>query len=105
MAASLDIARANPNAPPIARAPDDADPRLRIIGLTRAELSEATDVTASAIFRLENGHDVRLSNYLPLIDYFLDHEPPSWILAQQLCALPDARRAELFALLDAELER
>ncbi|MEM8686804.1 MAG: 23S rRNA (adenine(2503)-C(2))-methyltransferase RlmN [Pseudomonadota bacterium] len=41
MAASLDIARANSNAPTVARTPVDADPRQAIIGLTRKELVEA----------------------------------------------------------------
>ncbi len=40
MAASLDIARANPNAPPIARDPADLDERIALIGLTRAEMAE-----------------------------------------------------------------
>ncbi|MEM1200309.1 MAG: 23S rRNA (adenine(2503)-C(2))-methyltransferase RlmN [Pseudomonadota bacterium] len=40
MAASLDIARANPNAPTVTRTPMGADPRQSIIGLTRAELAE-----------------------------------------------------------------
>ena len=41
MAASLDIARANPNAPTVARTPAEADPRAPLIGLTRTELAEA----------------------------------------------------------------
>ena len=40
MAASLDIARANPNAPTIARTPADLDQRQPVIGLTRSELAE-----------------------------------------------------------------
>ncbi len=40
MAASLDIARANPNAPPIARDPADLDERIALIGLTRTEMAE-----------------------------------------------------------------
>ncbi len=38
MAASLDIARANPNAPPVARTPEVADARAPLIGLTRTEM-------------------------------------------------------------------
>ena len=41
MAASLDIARANPNAPTVTPAPVEPDPRQPIIGLTRTELAEA----------------------------------------------------------------
>ncbi len=40
MAASLDIARANPNAPTIARTLADLDQRQPVIGLTRSELAE-----------------------------------------------------------------
>lgn len=40
MAASLDIARANPNAPPVIPAPAEADERIALIGLTREELAE-----------------------------------------------------------------
>ncbi|MCP5083734.1 MAG: 23S rRNA (adenine(2503)-C(2))-methyltransferase RlmN [Alphaproteobacteria bacterium] len=45
MAASLDIARANPNAPPVSRTPVDVDKRLTVIGLTRTELADQFKAT------------------------------------------------------------
>ena len=79
--------------------------RLRVLreqlGLTRAELAEITGVNASAIYRLEGGHDVRLSSYFPIVQYFATREHPrAWLLAERLALLPAAKRAELFAALD-----
>jgi predicted transcriptional regulator len=56
------------------------------LGLTRAELSEITGVNASAIYRLEDGDDVRLSNYFPIVEYF--------VARGVLVALDVARRDE-----------
>ncbi len=70
------------------------------LGLTRAELSSLTGVTTSAIVRLESGLDVRLSSYLPIVQYFSSRQPLSWALAERLALLPEERRAEIMALLD-----
>jgi predicted transcriptional regulator len=53
------------------------------LGLSRAELARATGVTASAIVRLEGGHDVRLSTYLPIIEFFVAREPRVWMVAER----------------------
>lgn len=53
-------------------------------GLSRAQLSDATGVTTSAIFRLENGDDVRLSTYFPIMDHFIDIDPQRWMVPEQV---------------------
>ena len=68
-------------------------------GLTRAQLSVTTGVTASAIVRLETGYDVRLSTYLPILHYFVGLEPEVWLLAERVALLPAADRARVLALL------
>jgi DNA-binding XRE family transcriptional regulator len=70
------------------------------LGLTRAELSALTGVTTSAIVRFESGLDVRLSSYLPIVQYFGSRQPLSWALAEWLTLLPAERLAEIRALLD-----
>jgi transcriptional regulator with XRE-family HTH domain len=78
--------------------------RLRVLreqlGLTRAELAELTGVNASAIYRLEGGHDVRLSSYFPIIQYFATRGPRAWLLAERLALLPAVQRTEILAALD-----
>lgn len=78
--------------------------RLRVLreqlGLTRAELAEITGVNASAIYRLEGGHDVRLSSYFPIVQYFATREPRAWLLAERLALLPAVQRTEILAALD-----
>lgn len=73
--------------------------RLRALreysGLSRAELSTATGVNASALARLESGGDVRMSTYLPVIDYFLERAPEAWMMADRFVALDDDHRARV----------
>jgi transcriptional regulator with XRE-family HTH domain len=73
-------------------------------GMSREQLAVATGVSASAIVRLENGKDVRLSTYFPIIEFFVGRDLLPWLLAERLVLLDHARHAELAAWLD-ELER
>lgn len=66
--------------------------------MTLAELSRATDVTVSALHRLEDGKDVRLSTYFPVIRFFASRDPQAWILAEGIILLPEAQRAQLAGL-------
>ncbi|WP_052552118.1 helix-turn-helix transcriptional regulator [Enhygromyxa salina] len=72
--------------------------RLRVLRehfrLSRAELSNATGVDASALARLEHGGDVRISTYLAVVDCFLERAPEAWMLADRIVALGDERRAK-----------
>ena len=68
------------------------------LGMTRAELSAATGVAASAIARLENGRDVRLPNYLPIIDYFIVKHPKTWMVAERIVLMSPARRSRVLGL-------
>lgn len=72
--------------------------RLRVLRehlrLSRAELSTATGVDASALARLERGGDVRMSTYLTVIDYFLERAPEAWMLADRIVALGAEHRAK-----------
>ena len=61
--------------------------------MTRAELSAATGVTPGAIVRLENGHDVRLSNYLPISHYFLVRIPKAWMAAERIVLMSPSQRS------------
>jgi DNA-binding XRE family transcriptional regulator len=63
-------------------------------GLSRAALARAVGINASALARLEKGDDVRLSTYLSVIDYFLARSPQAWMIADQIVALDDERRAK-----------
>jgi transcriptional regulator with XRE-family HTH domain len=69
-------------------------------GLTRAQLCEATGVGMSALVRLERGHDVRLSTYLPISGYFIDHAPQVWLAAERFVLLSRARREGLVATIE-----
>jgi transcriptional regulator with XRE-family HTH domain len=64
-------------------------------GLSRAQLSAATKINASAIVRLERGDDVRLSTYLPITEFFLAREPEVWMLADRILLLPTDTRAQV----------
>jgi transcriptional regulator with XRE-family HTH domain len=72
--------------------------RLRVLRehlrLSRAELSSATGVNASALARLESGGDVRMSTYLTVIDYYLERAPEAWMLADRIVVLGDEHRAK-----------
>jgi transcriptional regulator with XRE-family HTH domain len=61
-------------------------------GASRAEVARATGVNPSALARLERGDDVRLSTYLPVVDYFLDSSPQTWMAAQRFVGLPEQLR-------------
>lgn len=73
-------------------------------GLTRAKLSKLVGVTKSAIVRLETGRDVRLSNYLPIVEYFVTRDLRAWTGAEQFLLRPAAgpNRAKLGGDLDPE---
>lgn len=49
-------------------------------GLTRAALSLETGVPPTAIARLESGSNVRLSTYLPIVEYFVEHHGEAWMV-------------------------
>ncbi|KIG17938.1 hypothetical protein DB30_02153 [Enhygromyxa salina] len=68
--------------------------------LTRAELSELTGVATSAIVRLERGQDVRLSTYLPVLDYFITRAPQGWMIGERFALSSASRRRRLLAALD-----
>jgi predicted transcriptional regulator len=70
--------------------------------LTRTALSAETGVPVTAIARLESGSNVRLSTYLPIVEYFAEREAQAWMLAEQLVLMPTQQRAELLAALDAD---
>ncbi|KIG19385.1 hypothetical protein DB30_02666 [Enhygromyxa salina] len=57
-------------------------------------------MATSAIVRLERGQDVRLSTYLPILDYFITHAPQGWMLAERFALLSPSRRRRLIAALD-----
>lgn len=69
--------------------------------LTRAELSAATGVSTSAIVRLEHGHDVRLSNYFPILIYLAQRDAELWAVAERVLLLSEQQRASVIAVLDA----
>ena len=52
----------------------------------------------SALCRLENGKDVRLSTYFPVIRFFGSRDPQAWILAEGIILLPEAQRGRLAGL-------
>jgi DNA-binding XRE family transcriptional regulator len=70
-------------------------------GLTRLALSDATGVPTTAIVRVEAGSNVRLSTYLPLIEYFIAHQPQAWMVADRIALLDARSHADLAASLDA----
>jgi len=69
--------------------------------LSRAALTQKTGIDASSLVRLERGDNVRLTSFLPVVEYFLAREPQAWMLAERLVLLDPQQRDELLASLDA----
>jgi DNA-binding XRE family transcriptional regulator len=68
-------------------------------GLTRLALSEAAGIPITAIARIEGGCNARLSTYLPLIEYFISHQPQAWMVADRVTLLDSRLQADLLASL------
>lgn len=66
-------------------------------GLTRLALSDAAGIPVTAIARIEGGSNARLSTYLPLIEYFIVHQPQAWMVADRIALLDARSRTDLAA--------